>query len=165
MATTAQTRKKPSEKPTEKENITANPAPSKRSQVRLTPQDIFLSGFTKAVVLLMMMTFNVIILKNSFLLVAPKQGFSGNIAVDALLYGMGISVLMVIILFQEEHWENRLCPGSVTLYLDAFIMMLYMRWFDAFIGISRSLWLLSGLLTFLPVLGLFILVVMLKKAP
>jgi hypothetical protein len=97
------------------------------------------------------------------LLAAPKSGFSGDIQLDALLYGICISVLMVIVLFHEERWDDALCPGAITLYLDALILILYTNWFGWFLGGWWTLWFMSGLMIMLPVVGLFIMVVMLKK--
>jgi hypothetical protein len=93
----------------------------------------------------------------------PAAAFSGDIQLDALLYGMAMSVLMVIILFHEENWHNPFCAGAVTLYLDALILILYMRWFEALIGAWGSIWLMSGIMTLIPVIGLFIMVLMLKS--
>jgi hypothetical protein len=101
-------------------------------------------------------------LKNSFVLAAPARGFSGSLQTDGILYGIAISILMVIILFHEEHWENVFCPGAITLYINALILMLYTKWFDGLIGNWWSVWVMSGLLILMPVLGLFIMVTMLK---
>ncbi|OJJ17768.1 hypothetical protein BKI52_28310 [marine bacterium AO1-C] len=125
--------------------------------------DVFTSGATKSIVLLLIISFNVVVLRNSFLISAPPMGFSGDIKIDALLYGLAISVLMVIILFHETQWKNAFCPGAITLYADALILMLYMKWFEFVLGTWLSTWLLSGLLIAMPVMGLFIMVVMLKK--
>jgi len=125
--------------------------------------DVFTSGATKSIVLLLIISFNVVVLRNSFLISAPPMGFSGDIKIDALLYGLAISVLMVIILFHENQWKNAFCPGAITLYADALILMLYMKWFEFVLGTWLSTWLLSGLLIAMPVMGLFIMVVMLKK--
>ena len=84
--------------------------------------EVFTSNTMKGIVLMLIVAFNVVVLKNSFLLTAPKSGFSGDIQLDALLYGIGISVLMVIVLFHEERWEDALCPGAMALYIDAFIL-------------------------------------------
>lgn len=125
--------------------------------------DVFTSTAMKGLVLLLIMAFNVVVLKNSFLLAVPKSGFSGNAELDALLYGIAISVLMVIVLFHEERWHNAFCPGAITLYLDAVILILYTKWFEWLIGGWWSLWIMSGLMILMPVMGLFIMVVMLKK--
>jgi hypothetical protein len=125
--------------------------------------EVFTSHTMKGIVLMMIVAFNVVVLKNSFLLTAPKSGFSGDIQLDALLYGIGISTLMVIVLFHEERWEDALCPGAITLYLDALILVLYTNWFGWLIGSWWTLWVMSGLMISLPVVGLFIMVVMLKK--
>lgn len=125
--------------------------------------DVFTSAATKSIVLLLIISFNVIVLRNSFLLSAPPMGFSGDIKIDALLYGLAISVLMVIILFHENQWKNAFCPGAITLYADALILILYMQWFEFMLGKWLSMWLLSGLLIAMPVMGLFIMVIMLKK--
>ena len=125
--------------------------------------EVFTSNTMKGLVLLLIVAFNVVVLKNSFLLAAPKSGFSGDIQLDALLYGICISVLMVIVLFHEERWEDALCPGAITLYLDALILILYTNWFGWLLGGWWTIWLMSGLMIMLPVVGLFIMVVMLKK--
>ncbi|WP_232296836.1 hypothetical protein [Microscilla marina] len=125
--------------------------------------DVFTSGATKSIVLLLIISFNVVVLRNSFLLSAPPMGFSGDIKIDALLYGLAISVLMVIILFHEDQWKNAFCPGAITLYADTLILILYMKWFEFILGKWLSMWLLSGLLIAMPVMGLFIMVIMLKK--
>lgn len=125
--------------------------------------EVFTSNTMKGIVLMMIVAFNVVVLKNSFLLTAPKSGFSGDIQLDALLYGIGISTLMVIVLFHEERWEDALCPGAITLYLDALILVLYTNWFGWLLGSWWTLWVMSGLMISLPVVGLFIMVVMLKK--
>jgi hypothetical protein len=124
--------------------------------------DVFTSSAMKGLVLMLIVAFNVVVLKNSFLLAAPSNGFSGDAQLDALLYGLAISVLMVIVLFHEERWESAFCPGAITLYLDALILILYTRWFEWLIGGWWTLWLMSGLMISLPVMGLFIMVVMLK---
>ncbi len=128
-----------------------------------SPQDLFTSGFLKGVVLLMIVSFNAMVLKNSFLWVHPSQGFSGNMELDALLYGIGISIMMVVILFHEESWNKAFCPGAITLYLNALILVLYTHWFDWMLGEWWTKWLMSGLLTFTPVLGLWMMVKMLKR--
>lgn len=125
--------------------------------------EVFTSNTMKGIVLMLIVAFNVVVLKNSFLLTAPKSGFSGDIQLDALLYGIGISVLMVIVLFHEERWEDALCPGAMALYIDAFILILYTNWFGWILGSWWTLWIMSGLMILLPVVGLFIMVVMLKK--
>jgi hypothetical protein len=125
--------------------------------------DVFTSSAMKGLVLLMIVAFNIVVLKNSFLLAAPASGFSGDVQLDALLYGFAISVLMVIVLFHEERWQNIFCPGAITLYLDAIVLILYTRWFEWLIGGWWSLWIMSGLMILLPVMGLFIMVVMLKN--
>lgn len=125
--------------------------------------EVFTSNTMKGIVLMLIVAFNVVVLKNSFLLTAPKSGFSGDIQLDALLYGICISTLMVIVLFHEEKWEDALCPGAITLYLDALILVLYTNWFGWLLGSWWTLWVMSGLMILLPVVGLFIMVVMLKK--
>lgn len=125
--------------------------------------EVFTSNTMKGVVLMLIVAFNVVVLKNSFLLTAPKSGFSGDIQLDALLYGIGISTLMVIVLFHEERWEDAFCPGAITLYLDALILVLYTNWFGWLLGSWWTLWVMSGLMVLLPVVGLFIMVIMLKK--
>lgn len=125
--------------------------------------DLFTSPALKGMVLLLLIVFNVMVLRNSFLLVAPSVAFLGDAQLDGLLYGIAISTIMVIVLFQEERWENVFCPGAITLYLDAFILILYMKWIDWLIGSWWTLWLMSGLLILMPVMGLFILVLMLKN--
>lgn len=124
--------------------------------------DVFTATATKGLVLLLIMAFNITTLRNSFLMVAPKMGFSGNLEIDALLYGFAMSVLMVIILFHEEGWNKAFCPGAVTLYVDALVLILYMKWLDFVLGVWLAKWLLSGLLIIMPVMGMFIVVVMLK---
>lgn len=124
--------------------------------------DVFTATATKGLVLLLIMAFNITTLRNSFLMVAPKMGFSGNLEIDALLYGFAMSVLMVIILFHEEGWNKAFCPGAVTLYVDALVLILYMKWLDFVLGVWLAKWLLSGLLIIMPVMGMFIIVVMLK---
>ncbi len=146
--TSAKKKKKPSTKPKQPSSAT---------------QDIFMSSFTKGLVLVLILIFNVMVLKQSFLQVAPDHGFSGDIEIDAILYGIAISILMLIILFHEENWQNPWCPGAITLYLDAIILVLYTRWFHWFLGEWGTLWLMRGILVILPVLGLFIMVVMLKR--
>lgn len=125
--------------------------------------DVFTSSAMKGLVLLLIVAFNVVVLKNSFLLAVPTSSFSGDIQVDGILYGLAISVLMVIVLFHEEQWHNAFCPGAITLYLDTIILVLYTKWFDWLIGGWMSLWLMSGLMILMPVMGLFIMVIMLKK--
>ncbi|MCS7027735.1 MAG: hypothetical protein NZ519_03125 [Bacteroidia bacterium] len=125
--------------------------------------DLFTSPALKGMVLLLIIVFNVMVLRNSFLLVAPAIVFSGDIQLDALLYGIAISTMMVIVLFQEENWENLFCPGAITLYLDTLILILYMKWVDWLIGSWWTLWLMGGLLILMPVMSLFILVLMLKN--
>jgi hypothetical protein len=124
--------------------------------------EVFTSTALKGLVLMLIVAFNVVVLKNGFLLAVPAGAFSGDAQLDALLYGMAISVLMVIVLFHEEKWHNPFCPGAVTLYLDAVILVLYMRWFEWLIGAWGTIWLMSGIMTLLPVVGLFIMVLMLK---
>ena len=125
--------------------------------------EVFTSSAIKGFVLVLIVAFNVVVLKNSFLLAAPKTGFSGDAQLDALLYGIAISILMVIVLFHEEQWNDAFCPGAITLYLDAFILILYTNWFGWILGSWWTLWLMSGLMTLMPVIGLFIMVIMLKK--
>ena len=125
--------------------------------------EVFTSSTMKGAVLLLIVAFNVVVLKNSFLLTAPKAGFTGDIHLDALLYGIGISILMVIVLFHEERWEDAMCPGAIALYVNALILILYTNWFGWLLGSWWRLWLMSGLMILLPVVGLFIMVVMLKK--
>ncbi len=125
--------------------------------------DVFTSSAIKGLVLLLIVAFNVVVLKNCFLLAVPNSNFSGDIQIDATLYGLAISVLMVIVLFHEEQWENAFCPGAITLYLDALILVLYTKWFEWVIGGWWSLWFMSGLMILMPVVGLFIMVIMLKK--
>lgn len=125
--------------------------------------DVFTSSAMKGLVLLLILAFNVVVLKNSFLLAAPSSGFSGDVNIDATLYGIAISVLMMIVLFHEEDWDNIFCPGAITLYLDAAILILYTKWFEWLIGGWWSMWLMSGLMIIMPVMGLFIMVIMLKK--
>lgn len=134
----------------------------KRSSLDSSFAEVFTSSALKGLVLMLIVAFNVIVLKNSFLLAVPAGAFSGDAQLDALLYGMAISVLMVIVLFHEEKWQNPFCAGAVTLYLDAFILVLYMRWFEFLIGGWGTIWLMSGIMTLLPVVGLFIMVLMLK---
>lgn len=125
--------------------------------------DVFTSSAIKGLVLILIVAFNVIVLKNSFLMAVPGSSLSGDLQVDALLYGLAISVLMVIVLFHEEKWHNAFCPGAIALYLDASILVLYTRWFEWLIGNWWTLWLMSGLMILMPVMGLFIMVIMLKK--
>jgi hypothetical protein len=125
--------------------------------------DVFTSSAIKGLVLLLIVAFNVVVLKNCFLLAVPASTFSGDIQIDATLYGLAISVLMVIVLFHEEQWDNAFCPGAITLYLDALILVLYTKWFEWVIGGWWSLWFMSGLMILMPVVGLFIMVIMLKK--
>lgn len=134
----------------------------KRSSLDSGFAEVFTSSALKGLVLMLIVAFNVIVLKNSFLLAVPAGAFSGDAQLDALLYGMAISVLMVIVLFHEEKWQNPFCAGAVTLYLDALILVLYMRWFEFLIGGWGTIWLMSGIMTLLPVVGLFIMVLMLK---
>lgn len=124
--------------------------------------DVFTANATKGLVLLMIMAFNVTTLRNSFLMVAPKMGFSGSIEIDALLYGFAMSVLMIIILFHEEDWNRIFCPGAVVLYVNTLVLILYMKWLDFVLGVWLTKWFLSGLLILMPVMGMFIVVVMLK---
>ena len=78
------------------------------------------------------------------------------------MYGFAISVLMIIILFHEEDWNKAFCPGAVTLYVNTLVLVLYMKWLDFVLGVWLAQWLLSGLLILMPVMGMFIVVVMLK---
>lgn len=137
---------------------------SKAATVTTAPlSDVFTSSAIKGLVLMLIVAFNVIVLKNSFIMAVPESGFSGDTQLDAVLYGIAISVLMVIVLFHEEQWHNAFCPGAITLYLDASIMVLYTKWFEWLIGSWWSMWLMSGLMILMPVMGLFIMVIMLKK--
>lgn len=125
--------------------------------------DIFTSGFVKGIVLFLIISFNVVLLKNCFLLtISTRQNFSGNTDVDAFLYGLAISMLMTIVLFHEENWQNGFCAGAMTLYINLMILVLYMGMFDFMIGAWWSLWAMSGLIVLLPVVGLFVMVIMLK---
>lgn len=123
----------------------------------------FTSGGLKGMVLLLIMAFNVAVLKNSYQLAVPETRLLGEAQADAWLYGLAIAVLMVVVLFHENHWENAWCPGAITLYLNLGILMLYLKWLDKFLGGLWSLWLLSGLLMVLPVVGLFVMVTLLKR--
>jgi hypothetical protein len=164
--TTQRTRKTQQKKTTRKTSTAKKSVtPKKKSTPTATIDmaDVFTSGATKSIVLLLIISFNVVVLRNSFLLSAPPMGFSGDIKIDALLYGLAISVLMVIILFHEDQWKNAFCPGAITLYADTLILILYMKWFEFILGKWLSMWLLSGLLIAMPVMGLFIMVIMLKK--
>ncbi len=126
--------------------------------------DIFTSSFVKGIVLFLIIAFNVVLLKNCFLLtVSTRQNFSGNTELDAFLYGLAISMLMTIVLFHEENWQNGFCAGAMTLYINLAILMLYTRLFEFLIGVWWSLWLMSSLVILLPVVGLFVMVVMLKN--
>lgn len=144
-----------------KTNKTATTQKNQSPDVPLA--DVFTATATKGLVLLMIMAFNVITLRNSFLLVAPNMKFSGSVEIDALLYGFAMSVLMIIILFHEEDWNKALCPGAVTLYVNTLVLILYMKWLDFVLGTWLAQWLLSGLLILMPVMGMFIVVVMLKS--
>ena len=109
----------------------------KRTRKKATPapiEEVFTSNGIKGLVLLLIIAFNVVILKNSFALVIQRESFSGNPELDGFLYGFAISVLMVIILFHEKNWQNALCPGAITLYINAMILILYTRWMDIFLG-------------------------------
>ncbi|TAF64952.1 MAG: hypothetical protein EAZ55_09840 [Cytophagales bacterium] len=125
--------------------------------------ELFTSRAFKGLVLLLIICFNMVVLRNSFLLLSPSLSLSGDRQLDALLYGVSMSMLMVIILFHEEQWENMLCPGAFVLYIDAAILILYMNWLGWLLGSSITVWILTGLMSILPVLGLFIMVIMLKK--
>lgn len=125
--------------------------------------DVFTSSAIKGLVLILIVAFNVTVLKNSFLMTVPDSSLSGDVQIDGLLYGLAISVLMVIVLFHEEKWHNAFCPGAITLYLDASILVLYTKWFEWLIGSWWTLWIMSGLMILMPVMGLFIMVIMLKK--
>jgi|GEM_PF-7104245 len=161
--------KRATKKATSTANPSSNTATASTARATLEPingagfTEIFTSNTIKGLVLMLIVAFNVVVLKNSFLLAAPKSGFSGDIQLDALLYGICISALMVIVLFHEERWEDALCPGAMTLYLDALILVLYTNWFGWLLGAWWTLWLMSGLMIMLPVVGLFIMVIMLKK--
>ena len=136
---------------------------SPRAEIPEIPlADVFTANATKGLVLLLIMAFNITTLRNSFLLVTPKIGFSGNLELDALLYGFAISVLMIIILFHEEGWDKAFCPGAVVLYVNTLVLILYMKLLDFVLGAWLTQWLLSGLLILMPVMGMFIVVVMLK---
>ncbi|EAY26187.1 hypothetical protein M23134_02519 [Microscilla marina ATCC 23134] len=164
--TTQRTRKTQQKKTTRKTSMAKKSVTPKKKTPPVTTidmADVFTSGATKSIVLLLIISFNVVVLRNSFLLSAPPMGFSGDIKIDALLYGLAISVLMVIILFHEDQWKNAFCPGAITLYADTLILILYMKWFEFILGKWLSMWLLSGLLIAMPVMGLFIMVIMLKK--
>jgi hypothetical protein len=124
---------------------------------------LFTSQFMKGLVLVLIILFNMLILRNSFLLLSPDIKLSGDMGLDAILYGISIAVLMVIILFHEEQWDNLLCPGAFVLYFNAFLLILYMNWFGWLMGQAVTLWLMGGLLSLMPVLGLFVMVIMLKK--
>ncbi|OJJ21993.1 hypothetical protein BKI52_08100 [marine bacterium AO1-C] len=141
---------------------TKSAASNKTKNPEVPLADVFTATATKGLVLLMIMAFNVITLRNSFLLVAPNMKFSGSIEIDALLYGFAMSVLMIIILFHEEDWNKAFCPGAVTLYVNTLVLILYMKWLDFVLGAWLAKWLLSGLLILMPVMGMFIVVVMLK---
>ena len=156
MATTTTQRKTRTRKTKASKIEDANATPANLS-------DVFTSSVMKGVVLLLIVAFNVVVLRNSFIKSAPANGFTGDLELDALLYGIAISMLMVIVLFQEERWDKLLCPGAVTLYLDAFILILYMKWFEWLIGGWWSSWLMNVLLSLLPVMGLFIVIIMLKS--
>jgi hypothetical protein len=126
--------------------------------------DIFTSGFMKGVVLFLIVAFNVVLLKNCFLMtISTKQNFSGNTELDAFLYGLAISMLMTIVLFHEENWQNGFCAGAMTLYSNLIILMLYIGFFDGIIGKAGSVWAMSGFVVLLPVIGLFVMVIMLKN--
>lgn len=156
---------------TTQKRTTKKPSPSPTTASKETPMssggaglsDVFTSSAIKGVVLLLIVAFNVVVLKNSFMQAVPQSGFSGDAKVDGLLYGLAISVLMVIVLFHEEDWHNAFCPGAITLYVDALILVLYTKWFDWLLGDWWTLWLMSGLMIMMPVMGLFIMVIMLKK--
>ncbi len=128
--------------------------------------EVFTSSMVKGTVLLLIVSFNVVVLKNSFLMAVPSGNYgslSGDMELDGLLYGTAISILMVIVLFHEEKWQNAFCPGAITLYLDALILVLYTKWFDWLIGAWWTQWIMGGLMIVMPVMGLFIMVIMLKK--
>ncbi|EAY26709.1 hypothetical protein [Microscilla marina] len=145
---------------TEKPKASAKKVNPTKADIPL--EDVFTANATKGLVLLLIMAFNVTTLRNSFLLVAPKIGFSGNLTLDAWLYGFAMSVLMIIILFHEENWNKAFCPGAIVLYVNALVLTLYMKWFDFMLGEWLAKWLLSGMLILMPVMGMFIVVVMLK---
>ncbi|NJO00283.1 MAG: hypothetical protein HC880_00200 [Bacteroidia bacterium] len=136
---------------------------SKASSTTATVSDVFTSGAIKGLVLVLILAFNVVVLKNSFLMAVPEGALSGNVQIDGVLYGLAISVLMVIVLFHEEQWHNAFCPGAITLYVDTLILVLYTKWFEWLIGSWWTLWLMNGLMIIMPVMGLFIMVIMLKK--
>jgi len=125
--------------------------------------ELFTSRLMKGVVLTLFIFFNALVLRNSFLILSPTLSLSGDMHWDGMIYGLAISMLMVIILFHEERWDNWFCPGAVVLYLDSLILMLYMNWFGWLIGQAMALWLLGGLMVLMPVLGLFVMVAMLKR--
>ncbi len=126
--------------------------------------DIFMSGFMKSVVLFLIVAFNVVLLKNCFLMtISTRQNFSGNVELDAFLYGLAISMLMTIVLFHEENWQNGFCAGAMTLYINLLLLMLYIGFFEGILGVGGSVWAMSGLVVLLPVIGLFVMVIMLKN--
>lgn len=157
MVTTQKRTKSTSTSTRKKSRSKASSAPT------ASMSDVFTSGTVKGIVLILILAFNAIILKNSFLMAIPHSAFSGNSHIDGLLYGLAISVLMAIVLFHEERWHNAFCPGAITLYLDTCILVLYTKWFEWLIGTWWSLWLMNGLMIIMPVMGLFIMVIMLKK--
>lgn len=124
---------------------------------------LFTSHSIKGIVLFLIIAFNILVLKNSFLLALPESRFTGDAQIDAIFYGIAIAILMVIILFHEKNWNNMFCPGAITLYLNTTVLILYLRWFDWALGHWWTLWALSGTLILLPVMGLFIVVIMLKS--
>ena len=139
--TTTTTRRKTRARKTSTKSKQAQQAPA-------TLSDFFTSAAIKGMVLLLIVAFNVVVLRNSFLKSAPTTGFTGDIELYALLYGVAISILMVIVLFQEERWDKAFCPGAIALYLDAFILILYMKWFEWLIGGWWTLWIMNVMLVF-----------------
>lgn len=135
----------------------------KKAQTSGTLEVFFTSNALKGLVLFSLLSFNTLVLKNSFLLVMPEGRLSGNAQIDATLYGIAIAVLMVIILFHEQNWANTFCPGAITLYINLAILVFYLKWLEWLMGAWWSLWALSGLLIILPVMGLFVMVAMLKS--
>lgn len=126
-------------------------------------QEMFTSKYMKVVAFILIIGFNVVVLRNSFLLVSPSVSILGDSSMDAWFYGFAITILMVIILFHEENWESMFCPGALTLYFNISVLVLYLGWMDGFLGRDWVLWFLGGLLSFMPALGLFVMVLMLKR--
>lgn len=126
-------------------------------------QQIFTSRYMKVVAFMLIIGFNIVVLKNSFLLISPSVSLLGDTTMDAWLYGFAITILMVIILFHEENWESMFCPGAITLYFNISVLVLYLGWVDGLLGRDWVLWWMGGLLSFMPAIGLFIMVLMLKR--